>query len=355
MKRKRRDLGTNIAFLDVMSCGLGAAVFLFLIVKHHTGSQPIIEKAVSHDGEVVTMLEQAEATLTDQINAVAEQITTREAATESNQQLIEDHRAKQTELAQLKIQLMEEEVRNSALQKEVVNIRSQQTADIIEDQNIGEEEYLIGMTVEGRRIAILLDRSASMTDAKLIDIIVRKLKPDASKRNGPKWLRAVRVLRWLLARLPESSQVAVVIFNDKAEILNQGAWADSRNAQQIGAMIAEIANSVPTGATNLEVALRAMARMRPAPTDVYIVTDGLPTQSASMPDLKSLCRKSAKNVSGRCRKELFFTSLDNSTWINKKINVILLPIEGDPEAAPLFWNWTAYTGGLLLVPAVGWP
>jgi hypothetical protein len=38
-----------------------------------------------------------------------------------------------------------------------------------------------------------------------------------------------------------------------------------------------------------------------------------------------------------------------------KVNVILLPIEGDPQASPEFWNWTASTGGLLISPAESWP
>ena len=70
-----------------------------------------------------------------------------------------------------------------------------------------EEDYLIGLKVEGKRIAILLDRSASMTDAKLVDIITRKLGSNARKKQGPKWHRTIRVARWLLARLPDDSQV----------------------------------------------------------------------------------------------------------------------------------------------------
>ena len=48
----------------------------------------------------------------------------------------------------------------------------------------GEEDYLLGLKVEGRRIAILIDRSASMTDERLIDIIRRKVRTDAEKRAG---------------------------------------------------------------------------------------------------------------------------------------------------------------------------
>lgn len=356
MKRRRRQLGSNIAFLDVMACGLGAAILLFLIVKHHTGAQPVIEDAVSYDGEILAKLQETEASLNEQIKAVTEQILVQESQVDTQQQQLDEHKAKQAELIVLELEIAREEVKNTALEKEVSQIRPQQTADIVSDQRVGEEDYLIGLKVAGQRIAVVLDRSASMTDARLVDIITRKLGSDAHKRQGPKWNRAVRVARWLLARIPAQSQVAVIAFNEKAEILNQGSWANSRDSQQINGLITEIAGLVPTGATNLEAGLRALGRLRPAPTDIYIITDGLPTQIVSSPGLQTRCRKSATNVSGRCREILFLKSLSNSAPTgNKKVNVILLPIEGDPAAAPLFWNWTANTGGLLLVPAVGWP
>ncbi len=356
MKRNRRPLGSNIAFLDVMACGLGAAILLFLIVKHHTGAPPVIQDAVSYDGEVLAELQQTEASLTEQIKAMAAQISRQEAQFEADQQLLDQHKAKQAELIVLELEIAREEAKNTALEKELSQIRPQQTADIVSDQRVGEEDYLIGLKVAGERIAILLDRSASMTDARLVDIITRKLGSDVQKRQGPKWNRTVRVARWLLARVPENSQVAVIAFNEQADILNKGGWAGSRDSHQINGLITEIASLVPTGATNLEAGLRALNRLKPSPTDIYIITDGLPTQSVSSPGLQTRCRKRANNVSGRCREVLFLSSLSHSAPAgNKKVNVILLPIEGDPSAAPLFWNWTANTGGLLLVPAVGWP
>jgi hypothetical protein len=34
MRRHRRSEGFNLAFLDIMSCGLGAVVLVFMLVKH---------------------------------------------------------------------------------------------------------------------------------------------------------------------------------------------------------------------------------------------------------------------------------------------------------------------------------
>ena len=356
MKKKRRTTSNNLSLLDVMACGLGAAVLLFLIVKHHTGAPPVVEEAVSSEREVLTELNLAEAALREQIEAIEQQIATRHSLNQSNDEQLADYRAKQAELAQLQIQIAREEVRNTALEEQVVKQQPMQTADLIEDPRVGEEDYLIGLKVEGKRIALLIDRSASMTDGKLVDIIVRKVGSTADKRKGPKWHRTIRVARWLLARLPDDSRVSVVAFNEKAEILNRGRWAESRDSKQISGIINEIANLVPTGATNLESALRALSKLNPRPTDIYLITDGLPTQSVSSPGATSRCRRKAKTVSGRCRIKLFEVSVSKSSPRDiKKVSVILLPLEGDPDAAPLYWNWTASTGGMMLIPAVGWP
>ncbi len=355
MKRRRRALGNNLAFLDVMACGLGAAVLVFLIVKHHTGAEPMIEEAVSDDGQILTMLRQSEAMLEDQVEATARQIENLQTQNEDRENQIEAHKAKQAELEDLQLQIKELKTKNSGLKKEVVRIRPQQTADVIQNKQTGEEDYLIGLKVEGRRIAIVLDHSASMTDEKLVDIVTRKLGSDADKQKGPKWNRTVRVARWLLARLPKSSEVAVIGFNEKAKLLNKGAWAHSSDATQINGLLAEIVSLVPTGGTNLEAGLRELRNLRPQATDIYIVTDGLPTRSVSSPNPISRCRKNATKVSGKCRVVLFNTAIKHSIPARSKINVILLPVEGDPDAGPQFWGLTAATGGLLLVPAVGWP
>ena len=106
--------------------------------------------------------------------------------------------------------------KNAALRRRVESTEPNRTGDVIEDVRGGEEDDLLGLAVEGRRIAILIDRSASMTDERLIDIIDRKVRSDADKRRGVKWRRTLPTVRWLLHRLPAGSEVAVVAFNDEA-------------------------------------------------------------------------------------------------------------------------------------------
>ena len=359
MRARRREPGSLIAFLDVMACGLGAAVLLFLIVKHHT------EAAVEPDaGERGAAEMETLAALREEARALAERIAL--AQRESEARRLQEARAASAEsagdaaraqLAEIDREIELARARNAALRERVESIEPHQAADVIEDVAGGEENYLLGLKVEGRRIAILVDRSASMTDERLIDIIARKVRADEEKRQGPKWRRTLRTVRWLLHRLPAGSEVAVITFNDEAKMLHREGWADGRDRATLQALFDELDRLVPTGATNLEAGLQALGRLSPEATDIYVVTDGLPTRSLSSPGLLSGCSKNPRGkVSGECRKLLFAASLRNSAPpAGRKVHVILLPLEGDPEAAPAFWNWTARAGGLLLTPARGWP
>ena len=359
MPAKRREQGSLMAFLDVMACGLGAAILLFLIVKHHT------EAAVEPDaGERGAAATETLAALREEAQTLAERIA--QAQRESEARRVQEARAASAESAQdaarARLAEIEREIelaraRNAALRERVESIEPHQAADVIEDVRGGEENYLLGLKVEGRRIAILIDRSASMTDERLIDIIARKVRADAEKRQGPKWRRTLRTARWLLHRLPAGSEVAVIAFNDEAKVLHREGWADGRDRATLQALFDKLDRLVPTGATNLEAGLRALGRLSPAATDIYVVTDGLPTRSLSSPGLLSGCTKNPRGkVSGECRKLLFAASLRNAAPpAGRKVHVILLPLEGDPEAAPAFWNWTARAGGVLLTPARGWP
>lgn len=359
MRASRREPGSLIAFLDVMACGLGAAVLLFLIVKHHTEAAVEPEAAERAAAEMETL-----AALREEARALTERIE--QAQRESEARRAQEARAASAESAEdsarARLAGMEREIElarasNAALRERVESIEPHQAADVIEDAGGGEEDYLLGLRVEGRRIAVLIDRSASMTDERLIDIIERKVRTDADKRKGPKWRRTLRTARWLLHRLPAGSEVAVIAFNDEAKVLSGEGWADGRDRTTLQALFDELDRLVPTGATNLEAGLRALGHLSPGATDIYVVTDGLPTRSLSSPGLLSGCSRNPKGkVSGECRRLLFDASLRNSAPPpGRKVHVVLLPLEGDPEAAPAFWNWTARAGGVLLTPARGWP
>lgn len=355
MKKIRRSQGSALAFLDVMACGLGVAILLFLIVKHNTGSSDTESSQQETEENRVELLAQ----LNEQKDRLGQELAFAEQQKnlrrERSAQLSEIE-AKQQTLADLNRQIQSETIRKTKLEQEVVATQPRQATDILEDSQVGEEQYLLGLEVKGQNIAILIDRSASMTDELLIEIISRKIRSDSDKKKGPKWKRTLRTVKWLLNRVPEKSNVIAVVFNDRARILNGGRWATGRDGNALQAIVDEVAQLVPTGATNLEAALKTLKTVSPSPSDIYIITDGLPTKSSSSPILLSRCRNKATVVSGECRKAYFQRSLSSAAPPRgRKVNVILLPLEGDPEAAPQYWAWTAKTGGLLLIPSTNWP
>ena len=354
MRRRRDNEGFSLAFLDIMSCGLGAIVLVFMLVKHNIDKSWIETSMVEAD---LTRLEQEATDLrraigasradlfrsVQQIEEVSPELTASEKSIKRQQALASKQ---QSELDELK--------------RSIETIQPPKPPDVVENENIGEQQYLIGLSVEGQRIAILVDASASMTDQQLIEVIKRKANSDAVKQKGPKWERTKRIVGWLLARLPEDSEVAVVGFNSKAYWLTGKSWQPSKSGQALGKIVTELDNVVPTGPTNLEVGLRAISDLRP--TNVYFITDGLPTSGSS--SYKSLnpfaqCSSlwgSASTISGECRARLFRHTVSTSRLDNAvPVSVILLPLEGDPVAPAEFWAWTAATGGLLMTPTVGWP
>ena len=88
-----------------------------------------------------------------------------------------------------------------------------------------------------------------------------------------------------------------------------------------------------------------------------MVTDGLPTRSEYKGSLLPGGSPRSRNVTGECRKALLGRTLRESARHagRGKVNVILLPLEGDPEAAAGYWAWSSRTGGLLMTPTAGWP
>jgi len=201
-----------------------------------------------------------------------------------------------------------------------------------------------------------------MTSEKLIKIIRLKSSPDSVKKKGVKWVRSKKVVHWLVARLPRSAKASVISFNENVDFMGGFKWFSGASLNNVKKVYADVDRVVPTGATNLQKGLEAIKSLSPSVTDLYIVTDGLPTTGTSsytslnpFSNCSSLLGKSS-NISGECRKQLFRQSVrDANLNSNIKVNVVLLPLEGDPEAAPEFWGWTSYTGGLLISPAPTWP
>jgi hypothetical protein len=354
LKPRRKTEGFNLAFLDIMSCGLGAIILVFMLVKQNIDKSAIEIELLESD---LTRLQQKERQILEELSTVQE-------LTQSEKERVKALQAKisqiQNELSSEQANATQTKAQLSAIKKTIENTKVAKKSDVVEDKQVGEEEYLMGLKVEGRRIALLVDSSASMTDEKLIKIIRRKNLSDKDKKRGPKWVRTKKIVHWLMARLPKTGQVSVIAFNKKAITLGGTGWLNSRDPNALSKVLAELNGLVPEGSTNLQKGLNMAIKLKP--TDLYVITDGLPTTGQSsyrslnpFASCSSLLGRGA-NISGECRVKLFRQTVkDSAPNRGVKVNVILLPIEGDPDASPEYWQWASSTGGLMISPADSWP
>jgi hypothetical protein len=353
VKRRRRSEGFNLAFLDIMSCGLGAMVLVFILVKYDVSDSNaeannlvaevrLLESQQVRLQQTLDQLRNTSQTETEKIKKLKEKIV----------QIKQGISKKESNLKNKKGEL-------TALKNSIATRPIAHKDDLIEDDRGGEENYLIGLRVEGRRIVVLIDSSASMTDEKLLNIIRRKNSSTQNKKQGPKWLRTKKIVRWLLARTPKVSQLSVLAFNDSIHSLGKSKWVTVNTDGILKDFYEKLDSIVPTGATNLHKGLQAVSRLNA--TDLYIITDGLPTTGESnyahlnpFSGCSSLLGNS-KSISGECRVKLFRQTVKDASLADVKVNIILLPIEGDPSAVNEYWSWAASTGGLVISPAVTWP
>lgn len=353
MRKRRRSEGFNLAFLDIMSCGLGAIVLVFMLVKYNVSDSNAEANNLTGEAKYLEVqqveLQQTLDQLRNTSQSEAERIKNLKAKLA---QIKQELSKKESSLADKKGQL-------AALKSDISTSPIANKEDLIEDDRGGEENYLIGLKVEGRRIAVLIDSSASMTDEKLLNIIKRKNSSVQNRKQAPKWLRTKKTVRWLLARAPKSSQLSVIAFNDSIYSLSKSKWVSANTDATLKNLYKELDTIVPTGATNLQKGLRAISKLNA--TNLYIITDGLPTTGESnyaRLNLFSGCSSllgNSKSISGACRVKLFRKTIQDVSLGSVKINVILLPIEGDPDAVNEYWSWIAGTGGLVISPAVNWP
>lgn len=349
MAKRRRTLNPfGLAFLDVMSCGFGAAVLVFMLVKHNIAQTVIADEAGVVGSTLSVSEEELEAdierlmgraaSIAEEVEASSEEIVAllKTLATVKSQERQSDD----GELDALKKEL---EDKQAALLKE--KERGQQLAKI---QGEGKRQYLTGLNVEGERILILFDRSASMVDDKLVNIIRGKHLPASERRKSGKWKWGQAILGWLLAHLPEQSEYQVYAFNDKVQsLLPKGAgWTSAKDKKAMRAVRKNMANLAPENGTNLQSALRQAHLLSPKPSAIYLITDGLPT-------LKPGGSQSGL-VTGKERLDLWQAAAKEILQ-GVPIHTILLPTDGDPRAAGAFWALAAYTKGRFLAPAWDWP
>ena len=172
-----------------MSCGLGAVILVFMLVKYNVGDAPIESDLLTADIQRLELQQQELQQTLEELQNIAQSEAEKIARLRARLAVLE-----QT-LAQRELSLEQKKARLAALKKDISERPIARKEDLVEDDRGGEENYLLGLKVEGRRIGVLIDSSASMTDEPLLDIIKRKNGSEAEKKQGPKWQRTRRIVR----------------------------------------------------------------------------------------------------------------------------------------------------------------
>lgn len=352
MLRRKRTEGFNLAFLDIMACGLGAVILVFMLVKQNLDSAP---SEIDRLKEDIAELEQAQSEAARTLSDVRASLADERSSVQQKSQELD---RQQSTLANQQSSTEAAEKALEELKSSITEIEVPDRQDLVESDAVNEENYLLGLRVTGRKIGILVDMSASMTNEKLIDIIQTKSRSDQAKQTAAKWQRTRNVVNWLLARLPKDSEVVVVAFSENARTLGSNSLQKS-SSQTVSNIMQDLNSLIPEGGTNLQKGLNAINQY--SPDNLYVITDGLPTKGESQyrslnPFAKcSSLTGNAQTISGECRVRLFQQTISESSPQGTEVNVILLPLEGDPDAVNQYWVWAATTGGLMISPASNWP
>ena len=363
MARKKRAFTTfNLSFLDVMSCGFGAVVLVFLIMNHsiEQQSQDLNQNLLSEvtmmeedikDGEEGLVRLRNVLSEVDMQMAEAKGLATRITQDMDNYEALiadlkRDGYTERSDIESLKAEIQ-------SLEQEVKKLResSQQESGSSARTFVGEgnRQYLTGLNLGGRNIVILLDTSASMLADKLVQIIRLRNMGESVQRNADKWTRTVNTVDWLTAQLPVASKYQVITFNTTAKALlpgTDGKWLEVADQPQLEKVSTQLRKIVPSGGTSLENAFIALQQLSPTPDNIFLITDGLPTQGVTPPR--------GSKVSGQERQKLYRQAIRQLPG-NVPVNIILAPMEGDPMAASELWQLAQVSKGSLLSPSRDWP
>ncbi len=351
MAKKRRNIAFSLSFLDIMACGFGAVTLLFLILRHNANEIPIPDERLSSEISLLQQdIQQAEQDQVKALNSL-EDIELRLAKTQGLSKRVI------TEIAE-KEKSIQEDPNNIDIQRRKVKQLEEETAQI-EDIEFGDKvrefvgdgnrQYLTGLTLGGERVLILIDGSASMLADTVVNALRRRNMDDVQKQKSAKWQWSLRTLEWLLAQLPPSSRFQVYVFNNQAQAMlagTEGEWLDASDSLALERVMESTDAFVPSEGTSLSKAIDVIAEFDSKPDNLFILTDGLPTMG-NTPPKKYM-------VTGSQRRQHFETAIAKLPR-GIPVNTILFPMEGDPEAAALFWQLALDTKGAFIAPSRDWP
>ena len=364
MAKRRDTVVFSLAFLDIMSCGFGAIILVFIVIHYSQETTPQdlsvemmaiinklqleIEVGTREVRQIQIKLEDTEERVTtSQANALAIINTLRDLRTEIDE-IVNIDLDKDAAIAALKVELQDLEQETDRLESSVADAGSTgKSLEAVKGQ--GDRQYLTGIKMGGSHVLILLDASASMLAGDPTNALIRRNLDDVTKRRSDKWQRAVRTVEWVTANMPPDVFFQVFTFNTTAQPLIKGTatdWLSTSDEDDTRTALENLRLVVPGNGTSLYNAFKASRELTPIPDNIFLIVDGLPTMG--------LAPTKATVIYPADRLRLFNESLGQLPG-GVPVNIVLLPMQGDPDATPAYWMLAFNTGGALLAPSKDWP
>jgi hypothetical protein len=362
---KRRKVTTfSLSFLDCICCGLGAIILLFVLVN---------AKSAAHRDTLVSELrDEVERLESRVIDGKKDLVEARNALNQTLEAQVKTEglsRKILSLLAEKRIELADRENETLASKEHIDKLKTDlkslepelkrlkagaETQDDLGTRlrsfpGQGDRQYLTDLKMGGMRIFILVDASASMLDETIVGVIRRKNQSNPNKLKSWKWRQAVSTVDWLTSQLPTKSSYQIYVFNENTRPVIEGTggtWLKANNIAVLNRAVDQMKKVVPENGTSLMNAFKAMSEITPAPDNIFLLTDGLPTMGSKKPW--------SKRVSPKKRLSLFDDAITRLPSM-VPINIILYPMEGDPQAASAYWRLAKDTRGSFFCPSRDWP
>lgn len=354
----------SMSFLDAICCGFGAIVLLFMIINANIDRRSDLElveiaaevdrmelkvlagrKNLVQSKDDLSKLLQDFATLRGmRAQLVSEIEDTEQQAAE----LTDDSESRRKQIEQLRAELAELQSETERLS--AASITPEDAGNRIRSfTGDGNRQYLTGLRMGGQRVVILVDTSTSMLDRTLVNILRRRNMSPEQQRAAPKWRQVVNTVDWLTTQITPGTQVQVIGFAETAQTLIEGSggqWVTVTDGSELEKAVQALRNMAPSGPSSLVAGIKALRELQPQPDNVYLLVDGLPTMGE--------IRTNREGVTGRERADHFYRAIRDAPFAIP-FNVILFAMEGDPWAAPLYWELSLRSNGSMLAPSEDWP
>ena len=365
MARRKFDV-FSLAFLDVMACGLGAIILVFMIISAQVSARSseaniellaetskLEEEVLDGRKDLIRARNSMEAKQRDQEITEGEALRLQERLKELLAELAEyenDSLAETDSVEKLRSDIERLEAAKQRLSAKSADRSPDTGARLRSYVGEGNRQYLTGMKMGGDRVLILVDTSTSMLARTYVNVVRFRHMKDEKKRLAPKWQQVVNTVDWLTTRIQPGAKFQVYGFNEEARTVidgSDGDWISVTDGSELTKAVESLRSVTPDKGTSLYKAFKAIREMDPLPDNVYLLTDGLPTQGKNPPSKPEM-------VKSEGRIKLFRQAVKEMP-ARVPVNVLLFPMDGDPAAAGLFWQLALATRGSFLSPSRDWP